>query len=92
MVADGVTRDDIEMASVEDIRLPVSSNERWRVTIDGWHEIITYLDADDILEPNCVKKVLRTFDVGFDGVGVQAQRVITSSEPRSLEDGSVAVT
>ena len=62
------------------------------MAIDCGHETITYLDANDILEPNSVAKVVRTSDVGFGGVGVQAQRGITSSKPRSLENGPVAVT
>lgn len=59
--------------------------------IDGGHEVIAYLDANGILEPNFVAKVLRALDTGFDCVCVPAPRVTTSNETPSLKDGSAAV-
>jgi hypothetical protein len=80
MVAEGITRDHIKIAGVEDIRLPVRSNDGGatprtmgeREAIDGGHEFIAYLDANGVLEPNFVEEVLRAFDAGFDCVDVSA--------------------
>ncbi|MDG2285062.1 MAG: glycosyltransferase [Alphaproteobacteria bacterium] len=100
MVADGVARDDIKMAGMEDLRLPERANDGGatprttggRAAIEAGHDVIAYLDADDILEPDFAAEILRGFDAGFDCVGVPAQRVTTGNEPLTHPDGALAVT
>lgn len=100
LVADGVVRDDIDFDGVISLRAPKQSNDGGatpraiggRAAIEAGFDVIAYLDADDMLEPNFVTEILRAFDAGFDCVGVPAQRVTTANEPLFLTDGSPAVT
>ncbi len=100
LVADGVERADVVFDDVQVLRLPSQANDGGatpraiggRAALEAGFDVIAYLDADDMLEPDFTDEILRAFAAGFDCVGVPALRVTTANQALYFNNGDQAVT